>query len=142
MQEPTELDRMLEMHATDPPPPGYGGSHQNNAYPSLPPQQAEPPKQGIDYAAYAAYAAHWGSGFDPKAARMALSVSMPPNQAQEPVQPPNPEDTMKAIAEAVPEIDSNAEAINKAEAEKSDDVDPEELAMLGIDPSDFAGFGK
>ena len=139
---------MLEMHATsDPPPPGDGGSHpQNNAYPPMPPQQPEPSKQGIDYAAYAAYAAHWGSGFDPKAARMALSVAMPPNQAPQqdlPVhQPRNPEDTMKAIAEVVPEIDSNAEAINKAEAEKSDDMDAEELAMLGIDPSDFVGFGK
>ena len=55
---------------------------------------------------------------------------------------PNPEDTLKAVAEAVPGIENNAEVIDKAEADKIDDVDPEELAMLGIDPSDLSGFGK
>lgn len=102
-----------------PPPPGMGNH----------PPGTAPKPPGIDYAAYAAYASHWGPGFDPKAAAAAISI-------------PNPADTLKAVAEAFPAIDSNAEEIDKAEDEQTCDVDPEELAMLGIDPSDFAGFGK
>ena len=63
---------------------------------------------------------------------------------------PNPEATLAALAEAVPSIGFSSEKMieneavtgDKADDETTNDVDPEELALLGIDPADFAGFGK
>ena len=65
---------------------------------------------------------------------------------------PNPEATLAALAEAVPSIglssrmekmgENEAVTADKVDDETTNDVDPEELALLGIDPADFAGFGK
>lgn len=136
---------MLEKHATNPP-PGFSGS--NNVHtvmaPMLPPPIIKlpppPPKPAVDFSGFATYAAHWGPGFDPNAAATAAVIPIQPPGMSEPL--PDPEDTLNAVAEAVPCIDSNAEVIDKVEADKTDDVDPEELAMLGIDPTDFSAFGK
>lgn len=64
-------------------------------------------------------------------------------------EPPNPEATLAALAEVVPSIgfssdktDENGAAKETESDEETNDVDPEELALLGIDPADFAGFGK
>ena len=39
-------------------------------------------------------------------------------------------------------VENEAVTGDKADDETTNDVDPEELALLGIDPADFAGFGK
>ena len=74
-------------------------------------------------------------------------VTLPSNENE----PPNPEATLAALAEVVPSIgispdktDENGDASEtKSNDEKtSNDMDPEEMALLGIDPADFAGFGK
>ena len=69
-------------------------------------------------------------------------------------EPPNPEATLAALAEAVPSIglssrmknhdDNEAATETKSDEENGNDDGPdlEELALLGIDPADFAGFGK
>ena len=69
-------------------------------------------------------------------------------------EPPNPEATLAALAEAVPSIgfssgmknhdDKEAATETKSDEENGNDDGPdlEELALLGIDPADFAGFGK
>ena len=76
----------------------------------------------------------------------------PPTVPLPSIEPPNPEATLAALAEVVPSIgistsdktDENGDATEtKDDMEKtSNDVDPEELALLGIDPADFAGFGE
>ena len=147
--EKTELDLMLEKHAMNIP-PGFS-KDKNIVEVKLPPTLQ--PKPNYDMSLYNTYAAHWGPGFDPRAA---AELAMPPvgltgprPEVTEPpsaIEPPNPEATLAAVVEAVPIIETAAEKIDEAEAanndEETDEVDPDELAMLGIDPSDFAGFGK
>lgn len=123
---------MLEKHSDNPP---AGFSNGNEV---VEVKAAKP-----DMSLYAQYAAHWGPGVDIReqlkaAAELAKTkITQPPT----PPEPQNPEETLAAITEAV-DIDKNAEQIEQIEAAKADEVDPDELAMLGIDPADFAGFGK
>ncbi len=130
VKEKTELDVMLERHSAEPGTEGYpAASHQQSAVAPA----------GIDYAMYAAYAAHWGPGFDRNAAAAAAAI---PVSAPAPEEPHCPEATLAAVKEAVPNIDTAPEAITMAEEAKGEEMEPDELAMLGIDPDDFAGFGK
>ena len=102
------------------------------------------PKPTIDMTMYATYAAHWGPGFDPRAVAAAAAIPVSqPEPVPEP-EPVNPEATLAAVAEAVPLIDNAKEVIEEVEAAKNPEteVDADELAMLGIDPSDFDGFGS
>jgi hypothetical protein len=139
----TELELMLEKHDSNNIPPGFSGST------NVVEVKASTLQPAYDMTMYAAYAAHWGPGFDPNAAAAACAIIPQTSNQDHPEQPEQqqphhhcPEATLAALAEAVPSIDSAAEAISKAEEAKADEVDAEELAMLGIDPSDFIGFGQ
>ena len=134
VREKTELDLMLEKHNA---PPGFSGGSGNVVEVTAPPPPAQPPKPAIDMTMYATYAAHWGPGFDPRAVAAAAAIPVPKPQIPPPSTPIDPEETLAAVAEAVPMIENAKEVIEKEEA-----MDAEELAMLGIDPSDFDGFGQ
>ena len=78
-------------------------------------------------------------------------VPLPLPQGPAGTEPPNPEATLAALAEAVPSIGlstgnhdeiENGNGNESKSDEENTDVDADELALLGIDPSDFAGFGK
>lgn len=138
--EKTELDFMLEMHNA---PPGFSGGSGSHVVEVTQPPPPPVTQSKVDMTMYATYAAHWGPGFDPRAvaaaaANAAIPVPKPqippPSHRHEPAI--NPEETLAAVAEAVPMIEKAKEVI-----EKDMDMDAEELAMLGIDPSDFDGFG-
>ena len=136
IKEKTELDIMLEKHNA---PPGFSGVSGDHVVEVT----APPPKPAIDMTMYATYAAHWGPGFDPRAVAAAAAIPVSSASVPEP-ELPNPEATLAAVAEAVPIIENAKEVIEEVEAAKNPEteVDAEELAMLGIDPSDFDGFGK